>query len=73
MSFIGVDLHQNSFTVCRREADGAESFETLTLSAADMDRFCLTLDADNELAIEATGKRCGGAGAVPGQGHAARD
>jgi len=55
MSFIGVDLHQNSFTVCRREADGAESFETLTLSAADMERFCLTLDADDELAIEATG------------------
>lgn len=55
MSFIGVDLHQNSFTVCRREADGAERFETLTLSAADLERFCLTLDADDELAIEATG------------------
>jgi len=55
MSFIGVDLHQNSFTICRREADGSESFETLTLSAADMERFCLSLDADDELAIEATG------------------
>ncbi|API58031.1 hypothetical protein BSL82_18830 (plasmid) [Tardibacter chloracetimidivorans] len=55
MSFIGVDLHQNSITVCRREPDGAQSFETLTLSAADMERFCLSLDADDEVAIEATG------------------
>ena len=55
MSFIGVDLHQNSFTVCRREGDGGEAFETFTLSAADLARFCLTLSADDELAIEATG------------------
>lgn len=55
MSFVGVDLHQNSFTACRREADGTESFETLTLSKIDMDCFCLGLDADDELAIEATG------------------
>jgi transposase len=38
MSYIGVDLHQNSITVCRREADGTEAFETLTLSPGDMDR-----------------------------------
>lgn len=55
MSFIGVDLHTNSFTVCRREADGEEVFETLTLSAQDMERFCLSLDADDEVAVEATG------------------
>ena len=55
MSYIGVDLHQNSITICRREADGAEVFETLTLSPGDMDRFCLSLDADDEVAIEATG------------------
>lgn len=55
MAYIGVDLHQNSMTVCRREADGAEAFETLTLSPVDMDRFCLSLDADDEVAIEATG------------------
>lgn len=55
MSFIGVDLHTNSFTLCRREADGAESFETLTLLPADMERFCLSLDADDEVAVEATG------------------
>jgi len=55
MSYVGVDLHQNSITVCRREADGSEVFETLSLSPADIERFCLSLDADDELAIEATG------------------
>lgn len=55
MSFVGVDLHQNSFTVCRREADGGETFATFTLSPDDLSRFCLSLDADDELAIEATG------------------
>lgn len=55
MAFIGVDLHQNSFTACRRAADATERFETFTLSVADMERFCLSLDADDELAIEATG------------------
>ena len=55
MSFAGVVLHPNRFTACRRTADGAESFETLTLSAADRKRFCLSPDADAELAIEATG------------------
>ena len=55
MSFVGVDLHTNSFTACRREADGSERFETFTLSPADLERFCLTLDADDEVAFEATG------------------
>ncbi|MDP3576578.1 IS110 family transposase [Methyloversatilis sp.] len=55
MSYIGVDLHQNSITVCRRTGDGSEAFETLTLSPGDMDRFCGSLDADDEVAIEATG------------------
>lgn len=55
MFFIGVDLHTNSFTACRREAAGAERFETYTLSSADLERFCLSLDADDELAVEATG------------------
>ena len=55
MAFIGVDLHQNSFTICRLEADGSESFETYQLSGADLDRFCGTLDADDEIAVEATG------------------
>ena len=55
MAHIGVDLHQNSFTVCRLAADGSEAFETWQLCAADLDRFCLSLDADDELAVEATG------------------
>ena len=55
MSFIGVDLHTNSFTACRREADGSESFETFTLAPADLARFCLRLDAEDEVAFEATG------------------
>lgn len=55
MSFVGVDLHTNSFTACRREADGTESFETFALSPAELERFCLTLDADDEVAFEATG------------------
>ncbi len=55
MAFIGVDLHTNSFTICRLEADGSESFETFQLASADLDRFCFSLDARDELAVEATG------------------
>lgn len=55
MAYIGVDLHSNSFTVCRLEADGSESFETYQLAGADLDRFCAGLDADDEIAVEATG------------------
>ena len=55
MSFIGVDLHTTSFTVCRLEEDGSEAFETYQLEATDLDRFRLTLDADDEIAVEATG------------------
>ncbi len=55
MAFIGVDLHSNSFTVCRLEASAEDAFETFHLSADDMKRFCLTLDADDSLAVEATG------------------
>lgn len=55
MAFIGIDLHQNSITVCRREAGGTQTFETLTLSSVDMERLCQSLDADDEVAIEATG------------------
>lgn len=55
MAYIGVDLHSNSFTVCRLGADGGESFETFQLAAADTDRFCRSLDADDEIAVEATG------------------
>lgn len=55
MAFIGVDLHQNSFTVCRLEADGGERLETCQLAASDLERFCLSLDGGDEIAFEATG------------------
>ena len=55
MTFIGVDLHSNSFTICRLQPDGTETFETFQLSEADLDRFCQSLDADDEVAVEATG------------------
>ncbi len=55
MAFIGVDLHTNSFTICRLETTGAECFETFQLSQVDLDRFRYSVDADDELAIEATG------------------
>ncbi len=55
MAFIGVDLHQNSFTVCRLGSDGSETFATHQLCRVGLDRFCLGLDADDEVAFEATG------------------
>ena len=55
MAYIGVDLHTNSFTICRLESDGSETFETFQLAQADLDRFCLSLDGDDEIAVEATG------------------
>ena len=56
MAYIGVDPHTNSFTVCRLRAVGAEVFETYQLAAADLERFCLSVDANDEVAVEATGK-----------------
>lgn len=55
MAFIGVDLHTNSFTICRLETDGTETFKTFHLSTTALDQFCLSLDAEDELAVEATG------------------
>lgn len=55
MAYIGVDLHTNSFTICRLEAGGSERFETFQLAPVDLNRFCQTLDADDEIAVEATG------------------
>ena len=55
MAYIGVDLHTNSFTTCRLSDDGSERFKTFQLCAADLKRFCLSLDADDEIAVEATG------------------
>ena len=53
MAFIGVDLHSNSFTVCRLETGAEDVFETFQLSSSDLNRFCLGLDADDSLAVEA--------------------
>ncbi|MEG9884559.1 MAG: hypothetical protein V6Z86_08085 [Hyphomicrobiales bacterium] len=55
MSFIGVDLHANSFTARRLEPDGAEPFATDQLRRSDLDRFPVTLDVDDGIAVEATG------------------
>ncbi len=55
MAFIGVDLHTNSFTICRLGDDGSEAFETFSLSASALQAFCLSLDASDEIAVEATG------------------
>ncbi|MEL6996600.1 MAG: IS110 family transposase [Pseudomonadota bacterium] len=55
MAFVGVDLHSNSFTICRLGADGGEDFETYNLSEVDLKRFCARLEAGDELAVEATG------------------
>lgn len=54
MSYIGVDLHTNSFTICRLD-DGQEMIKTYALCASDLSAFCLSLSADDEVAVEATG------------------
>ena len=46
MAFIGVDLHTNSFTICRLQDDGSEGFETFTLSASALEAFCQSLVSD---------------------------
>ncbi len=55
MSFIGIDLHTNSFTIFRREADGSEILKTYQLCQAELAQFCMSLSADDEIAVEATG------------------
>ena len=53
MAYIGVDLHSNSFTICRLEEDGKTRFQTFALTPQNLDRFCLSLSADDEIAVEA--------------------
>lgn len=55
MAFIGVDLHTNSFTICRLEENGREEFSPYQLAACDLEQFCGSLDVDDEIAVEATG------------------
>ncbi len=59
MAFIGVDLHTNPFTPCGLRDDGTEGFETFTLSASALQAFCQSLDANDEIAVEATGNTAG--------------
>jgi hypothetical protein len=66
MAFIGVDLHTNSFTICRRHDDGSEAFETFTLSSSAVQGFCLSLDADDEIAVEGEGRPCGTSAIIEG-------
>lgn len=53
MSYLGVDLHTNSFTVCRRTKQGKNSIGTYPIERiAD---FRKTLRKRDLLAVEATG------------------
>ncbi len=53
MSYLGVDLHTNSFTVCRRTKQGKEAINEYSI--VRIDRFLKTLRKDDLLAVEATG------------------
>ena len=53
MSYLGVDLHTNSFTVCRRTVQGKNSIQTYPISR--MFDFRKTLRRHDLLAVEATG------------------
>ena len=53
MSYLGVDLHTNSFTVCYRTKQGKERFGTYAIDR--MDRFRKTLRKRDQVAVEATG------------------
>ena len=53
MSYLGVDLHTNSFTVCRRTKQAKETINEYSI--ARIDRFLKTLRKDDVLAVEATG------------------
>ena len=53
MSYLGVDLHTNSFTVCHRTRQGKQRIATYAIDR--MDRFGKTLRKRDEVAVEATG------------------
>ena len=53
MSYLGVDLHTNSFTVCYRSCQGRQRIETFDIRR--MDRFRKTLRKADKVAVEATG------------------
>jgi len=53
MSYLGIDLHSNSLTVCYRTQQGTEGIKTFALR--DLDAFCKTLRKRDRVAVEATG------------------
>lgn len=53
MSYLGVDLHTNSFTVCYRSSKGKERIATFEIRR--LGQFRKTLRNRDELAVEATG------------------
>jgi transposase len=53
MSYLGVDLHTNSFTVCYRTKQGKERIGTYAINR--MDAFRKTLRKKDQVAVEATG------------------
>lgn len=53
MSYLGVDLHTNSFTVCCRTRQGKERIGTYAINR--MDAFRKTLRKRDQVAVEATG------------------
>lgn len=53
MSYLGVDLHTNSFTVCYQGSDGKQRIATFDITK--MDSFRKTLRSGDKIAVEATG------------------
>jgi hypothetical protein len=53
MSYLGVDLHSNSFTVCYRSRQGIECIATYRTDRVG--QFRKSLRKHDELAVEATG------------------
>ena len=53
MSYLGVDLHTNSFTVCYQSSDGKQRLATFDIKK--MDSFRKTLRSQDKIAVEATG------------------
>jgi transposase len=53
MSYLGVDLHTNSFTVCYRSRQGKQRVATFDIKS--IDKFRRTLRKQDAVAVEATG------------------
>jgi transposase len=53
--YIGVDLHTNSFTACILQAGKEDCIQTLPVQDGGLERFAASLQAGDEVAVEATG------------------